>query len=283
MREPGLARHLAAAATGDRPAAAWRGSRRAFLSSVLLAPALFAGFGAGAVRADVPETIARIKGSVVVVGTFQRLRSPAFVFRGTGFAVGDGSIVATNAHVLRPPVEADKDEALVVLLPGANRPDAVRRVRELAVNDSRDLAVVKMEGPPIAPLALAAEDSVREGEQLLFTGYPIGNVLGAYPVTHRAMVASIPPIAIPAPNASTLNPAVARRIASGTFPIYQLDATAYPGNSGSPVYDPASGRVVGVINMVLIRSTRESALSQPTGISYAIPVVHLRELLERAR
>ena len=56
----------------------------------------------------------------------------------------------------------------------------------------------------------------------------------------------------------------------GTFPIFQLDATAYPGQSGSPLYDGASGEVVGIINMVLVKSTKESALSQPSGISYAI-------------
>jgi hypothetical protein len=33
--------------------------------------------------------------------------------------------------------------------------------------------------------------------------------------------------------------------------------------------------------MVLVKSTREAALSQPSGITYAIPVRHLRALLER--
>ena len=59
----------------------------------------------------------------------------------------------------------------------------------------------------------------------------------------------------------------------------QLDATAYPGNSGSPLYDPASGKVVGVLNMVLVKESRENVLSQPSGITYAIPVQPLIELL----
>jgi hypothetical protein len=33
--------------------------------------------------------------------------------------------------------------------------------------------------------------------------------------------------------------------------------------------------------MVLVRGTRESALSNPTGITYAIPVRFVRELLQR--
>jgi hypothetical protein len=31
------------------------------------------------------------------------------------------------------------------------------------------------------------------------------------------------------------------------------------------VYDPATGEVIGIINMVLVKSTKESALSQPSG------------------
>ena len=49
-----------------------------------------------------------------------------------------------------------------------------------------------------------------------------------------------------------------RQLKSGTFNIFQLDATAYPGNSGSPVFDVASGEVIGVINMVFIKGSKEA-------------------------
>ena len=45
----------------------------------------------------------------------------------------------------------------------------------------------------------------------------------------------------------------------------------------------ATGRVIGVINMVLVKAGRESALSAPTGISYAVPVAALRALMAEAR
>ena len=38
--------------------------------------------------------------------------------------------------------------------------------------------------------------------------------------------------------------------------------------------------VIGLVNMVLVKGSRESALSNPTGISYAIPVRHLQALLQ---
>ncbi|HXF46189.1 MAG TPA: serine protease, partial [Burkholderiaceae bacterium] len=48
----------------------------------------------------VPAAIERVKRAVVAIGTYQRTRTPPFRFLGTGFAVGDGKLIATNAHVL---------------------------------------------------------------------------------------------------------------------------------------------------------------------------------------
>lgn len=118
---------------------------------------------------------------------------------------------------------------------------------------------------------------------VLFTGFPIGAVLGLFPVTHRSMIASITPIAIPAARADQLDARRVRRLAAGSFPVFQLDGIAYPGNSGSPVYHAQTGQVVAIINSVVVKSTKESALSQPTGITYAIPADNLKELLSRTR
>ncbi|HRP66964.1 MAG TPA: S1C family serine protease, partial [Thauera sp.] len=138
-------------------------------------------------------------------------------------------------------------------------------------------------GPPLPALRLARAGGVQEGQTVAFTGFPIGNVLGMTPVTHRGIVAAITPIGIPQANARDLNPALIRRLANDVFRVYQLDATAYPGNSGSPLYDPASGEVIGVLNMVFVKSTKESVLSDPSGISYAIPVEYLHRLLGEVR
>ena len=62
--------------------------------------------------------------------------------------------------------------------------------------------------------------------------------------------------------------------------MYQLDATAYPGNSGSPVFDTESNDVIAVINKVFVKSKKENVLSDPSGITYAIQVRYVRELLE---
>jgi S1-C subfamily serine protease len=231
------------------------------------------------------DTIASVKRSVVAVGTVQRLRSPQFQFLGTGFAVGDGALVATNAHVVaRRLAEGADPELLAIAIPTGNPQQAQVRVVQKAREDAeRDLALLQLPGAPLPALRLRDSDSVREGEQYLITGFPIGSVLGLFAATHRAMVAAITPIAIPPVDPRKLDAALVRRLQSGAFPIFQLDGTAYPGNSGSPLYDPESGDVVGVLNMVFVRGSKETALSQPSGISYAIPANHLRGLLNSAR
>ena len=67
-----------------------------------------------------------------------------------------------------------------------------------------------------------------------------------------------------------------------TFEVYQLDATAYPGNSGSPLYDPSNGQVVGIVSSVFVKSSKEKALSDPSGITYAIPIDIAIRMLKKA-
>ncbi|MCS6944493.1 MAG: serine protease [Sutterellaceae bacterium] len=229
-------------------------------------------------------TIERVRAAVVAVGTLQRTRTPPFRFLGSGFAVADGRLIATNAHVLPPALAAGNElERLAVLVPSGDLGSArVLEAVQAAIDEDHDLALLRINST-LPTLALAATDAAAEGDQLLFTGFPLGTVLGPFPVTHRAMIAAITPIAIPPPTGSGLDPKTVRRLQKGAFAVFQLDATAYPGHSGSPLYDPASGEVVGIVNMVFVKGAKESALSQPSGISYAIPVRHLRELLARAR
>ena len=237
--------------------------------------------------ADRIGTIARVKSAVVAVGTFQRTRAPPFQFRGTGFAVGDGTTIVTNAHVLPAATDTAKLETLAILVPAshgeAGGKTEVREARAVAVDPTLDLAVLKIEGPALVALKLREDDDVREGQEIFLTGFPIGAVLGPYPATHRGIVSAVTPIAIPQPRAGALNTRVIRKLASGAFPVFQLDATAYPGNSGSPVYDPDSGDVLGIVNMVLVKATKEAALTDPSGITYAVPVRHLRQLLNSLR
>jgi serine protease Do len=242
---------------------------------------LVAAAGAGA--QDLPALIASARPSVLAVGSYSALQTPRFGFRGSGFVVANGNRLITNAHVLPETPEGGEAPRTVVLIPARGGEPQVRAAKVVEVDRAHDLALLEFEGPPLPALPLAANDPVAEGLDVVLMGFPIGGILGFTPVTHRGIVASVTAVAPPPPSARSLSPQAVMRVRQGTFDIYQLDAVAYPGNSGGPLLDVQSGRVVGVINMVLVKSTRESALSQPSGITYAIPVRFVDALLARQR
>lgn len=232
--------------------------------------------------ADVADTLELVKPGVVGVGTFNPTGSPRANLQGTGFAVLDGRYVVSCAHIFSKSLDSEKKETHAVFI-GRDRDVAVRTARLIATDKAHDLALLKLEGGPL-PVVLKLGDStrVREGTQLYFTGYPIGSVLGLNPSTHRAGIAAIIPIFTPVASAAQLNIRTLRQ-AKDPYEVFALDAVAYPGNSGSPVWHPETGEVLGVVNSVYVKGAKEAALTAPSGISYAIPVKYVHQLLEQAR
>ncbi|MGZ8215965.1 S1C family serine protease [Methylomagnum sp.] len=249
----------------------------------LIGLALLAG-GRGALAqeapASLPDVVALIKPSIVGIGTFQRVRTPPTEFRGTGFVVGDGYHVITNAHVLPAAIDYAHMESLAVFVPGG-KTSSVRQAVTVAVDEDHDIAYLKIGGTgPLPAVRLGDSGKVREGEEYAFTGFPIGAVLGLYPVTHRGIVSAISPIAIPSYRAKGLDSKSIRRL-DVPYDVFQLDATAYPGNSGSPLYNVRTGEVFGIIDKVFVQESKESLLERPSGISYAIPIKYAIDLLRQ--
>ena len=228
--------------------------------------------------ASLPDTIDRVRASIIAIGTMLPTRRPAGRFVGTGFVVADGRHVITNAHNLPDSVDAESREFLAILTPG--RHNNVRRARLVDADRKHDLALLAFEGEALPAMEMGDSSTVREGELYAFTGFPIGMVLGMRPVTHRGIVSAITPIAIPQISPRQLDAGMIARLRE-PYDVFQLDATAYPGNSGSPLYDASSGVVIGIVNKVFVKESKEKVLQDPSGISYAIPAHYARALLER--
>ncbi len=234
-------------------------------------------------QTSLEDTIESVSRSVVGVGSFNPLAAPNAHLKATGFVVADGRYVVTNYHVIEG-IEEVEGTRLAVFYGYGDRQEMffAKVVAEDRKNDLALLTYANPSGKKLPGLSLYDDRTeLRIGKQIVFTGYPIGAVLGFYAVTHTGIISSITPIVIPADRASQLTAKALKRLKNPFF-VYQLDATAYPGNSGSPVYLPDTGEVVGIVNKVFVKETKEAVLEKPSGITYAIPVSALKSLLLEA-
>ena len=227
---------------------------------------------------SITEIVAKVKPSVVGVGLYDALGAQTHQLRGTGFVFGDGTLIATNYHVLEQDLDLQKVQYHIVFS-GSGRQPKIHRAEIIATDRNHDLAILKID-TKLKPVVLAGAAYVDDGTDILLTGFPIGAVLGLYPATHRGIIAATAPDVIPTSHSSQLSINMLDRLEK-KFMIYQLDITAYPGNSGSPLYNAENGEVLGILNKVFVKESKETVLEKPSGISYAIPVKYLIQLAKR--
>ncbi len=164
---------------------------------------------------------------------------------GTGVVLtADGEIV-TNAHVVAGATEVD------VRLAGESEP---RRGAVVAVDESNDLALVRIDADGLTPAVFAAPGDVRVGDDVVAVGFALD--LDGDPSVTRGVVS-----------------ALARTLATSTGALnglVQTDAAISSGNSGGPLVD-AFGRVVGINTAVAYGDVDTAANS----VGFAIGVAEL--------
>ncbi len=228
---------------------------------------------------ELVDTLKKVKPAVVAIGISNPTGSPRIRLIGSGFVVSPGNRVVTNYHVIANPLDESKLEQYVVLS-GQGTVLKVHKITEQRHAPAYDLALLSISGQ-LPALTVSKAALVAEGTPVAFTGFPITQVLGLYPATHSGIIAAHTPIAIPVENSRDLKLAMLKQL-DKPYLVYQLDAVAYPGNSGSALYRHDNGEVIGIINQVYIKTSREAVLSDPSGISYAIPSQHLLDLMQQA-
>jgi len=114
------------------------------------------------------DTIEKVKPAIVAIGTYQKTRRPPAVFRGTGFVLANGLLVATNAHVLPEKIDVEKREFIAVFS-GAGSVLDIREATNVAEDRDHDLVLLRITGRPLTALSLGDSSRVREGEPYAFT------------------------------------------------------------------------------------------------------------------
>lgn len=213
------------------------------------------------------------------------------VFTGTGFAIADGSVLATNRHVAVP-WEDDEGAAaaqmnglepfmlrMIAYSPGSA---TARQVELLQAADDADLALLRLAAgeAPLAPLPLAA-DPIAEGEFVIVMGYPTGlrsMVVRAGEAfveeLQRTNETDFWNVARQLAQRNLITPLSSRGIVAqltSAFLVY--DAATTRGGSGGPVLN-MGGEVVAV---------NAAILPEYGGSNLGVPIAKLHELIAAAQ
>ncbi len=219
-------------------------------------------------RTAITDAVARVAPAVVTVQTEVMERVPADAFEqffggrsgqrataglGSGFIIrADGAIV-TNAHVI-----AGATRIQVALRDGTTYP-----ARLVGIDETNDLAVIKIDAKnlPVAPLGSSTDLLI--GEWAIAIGNPYGFILANSEPSVTAGVVS----------GTGRNLATPSEGAGVYVDMIQTDASINPGNSGGPLVD-AAGEVIGVNSSIF------SPSGGSVGIGFAIPINRARRVAE---
>ncbi|MBZ0107965.1 MAG: serine protease [Candidatus Scalindua rubra] len=230
--------------------------------------------------ASLIKTLKKVKPAIIAVGTYHPLSKPPVKFFGTGFVYSTDGYAITAAHVINAIYEKDDIDNLNVFFPATGNS---RKIRAKIVVESQkhDLSIIKLTGSNFNYVDLGDSSKVEDGQSIALCGYPYGPVFGLYPTTHTGIISNISPMAIPVQNTSFLTNRMITAL-NDPYTIFQLDCTAFPGNSGGPLFLPETGEVIGVLNSAFVKITKENK-QVSTGISYAIPINYAKELMESSK
>ena len=201
----------------------------AFLLSALLPVAV------GQVSLTTAQIAKRVSPTVVVI----QGKTDSGEVQGSGFVISKDGKIVTNLHVIK-----DLNTAKVQLADGK----VFDSLSVLAVDERRDLAIIKISGLNLTVLPLGNADTLAVGERVVVVGSPLG-----LDATVTAGILS------------------AIRDSGDGYKLLQTDAAVNHGKSGGPLVG-ADGSAVGVVSSIVRSDSAQ-------GLNFAIPINYVRALM----
>lgn len=167
---------------------------------------------------------------------------------GTGIILTENGYIATNAHVV-----SGASEITVYLYDGTEYTAAL-----CGLNESEDLAVLKIDASNLIAAEIGSSSSLREGELVYAMGNPMGIEFSG---------------SITMGLVSSIDREV--QVENSTMNLIQHSASISPGNSGGPLINSA-GQVVGINSSKIVSTGTE-------GMGFAIPIDSAMPILEQLK
>lgn len=227
---------------------------------------------------DLRDKIRKIRKSTVAIGFNPDPKKITII--GSGFCVTDDGKILTAAHLYNQLNNEQRKNLKANVMIEETYKD-IERYRWVPIklvdkNDENDLAIFQLEGYKdslISKLDLGDSDKIEVGQEVYFIGFPyaaqlINDGFGVTLIVNRSIVSNI------------------KR--SGTDPEHKrnwfiIDAISNPGNSGSPLLDLETNKVIGVMTIAFRTKSRvmkELDIREPMHIAGARPINLAKDLLK---
>lgn len=218
---------------------------------------------------------------------------------GTGFIINENGIIVTNDHVAKflpglpkpPYAPKGKIPCSVSLLKKVEEGLLharfeildIMRIKEYVPkgisygSEKPDIAIVVVKAKGLPELELCESMSLREGMEIATAGFPMGTqaftapgwLHQITPTLQRGIISAVLPYQCPSPHALAIN------------------VMAQGGASGSPVFLPENGKVIGILNCGLREfyqlseeDVPKAKYAVPTNISHVVPSNYILEFLK---
>ena len=167
---------------------------------------------------------------------------------GTGFAISESGIIATNFHVI--------ENAKTIKVKGINSDFSKSFTAKILISDKiNDLALIQIDDRNFTSLSSLPYTLKKEltnvGESIFVLGYPLRASMGDEIKLTNGIISS-------------------RTGFQGDITSYQISAPVQPGSSGGPLFD-SQGNLIGIVN---------SKLRGAENATYAIKANYLFNLIE---
>ena len=171
---------------------------------------------------------------------------------GSGFILSEDGYVVTNYHV----VEGQSK------LEVATYDGTTYTAEYIGGNEANDIALIKMDGKGLIPVAVGVSADLVVGEQVAAIGNPLGELASTLTVGYISAKDRIV-----ATDGTQIN-------------MLQTDAAINPGNSGGPLFN-MKGEVIGITTAKYSGTTTSGATIE--GIGFAIPIDDVLGMLNDLR
>ncbi|MCH7605016.1 trypsin-like peptidase domain-containing protein [Patescibacteria group bacterium] len=226
---------------------------------------------------DLTKKIKEVKNSIVAVGI--KISDDKVKIIGSGFCVAEQGKILSAAHLFVK-VPPEQLQSLVSLAVTQDKEKGLEYynwlpLKLLKKDDQQDVALLQLERSDetlMKPLELGDSDKVEAGQDTYFIGYPYAALLvnegfGVTRLVNKGIVSSV--------KRNKDDPAQIDWII--------IDGISNPGNSGCPLIDIESNKVIGIIAISFRTKSKTHTdldIREPMHICAAKPVNLAKELLK---